>query len=320
MSRRRRPATRSVKPRTRQPCGPGRQRPIARSALPGPAGRLALESLAPALFALLYVGLAYDVWDPRLAVPLYAAGPTPARCSRLGEGHRPERPVVAQPGAGAPFGLNYHDFPFNGETPQMLVIKAAMECSAQLRRAVNIYYLSGSRCSRRSPLLILRHLRFPFAIAAIVALAYTFLPYHIFHQQSHLFRSTYVTAPLGFLLLVWALSWRSHFLRIRRPTAASRPGPRAPSACSWPRSICRLDRRDRDDDDRLHDGPARRDGDRGRAPLARSTAPARAWAHDRRPRGDRRGGAGADAAVLGPGGGQRRSRKLATPPRASTTR
>jgi phosphoglycerol transferase len=59
----------------------------------------------------------------------------------------------------------------------------------------------------------MRRLRFSWALAFLVAIAYTFLPYHFWHEQDHLFRSTYYSAPLACLLLLWALSWRTTFLK-----------------------------------------------------------------------------------------------------------
>ena len=60
--------------------------------------------------------------------------------------------------------------------------------------------------------LVLRHLRFGPVVAGIAALIYTFMPYHFTHGEMHLWRSTYYSAPLAALLLVWATAWRERFL------------------------------------------------------------------------------------------------------------
>ena len=59
---------------------------------------------------------------------------------------------------------------------------------------------------------VFRHLRFGTIAAGAAALLYTFLPYHFWHMEDHLFRSTYLSAPIAALLLLWGLSWRTTFL------------------------------------------------------------------------------------------------------------
>ncbi|MCB0972375.1 MAG: hypothetical protein KDA97_12795, partial [Acidimicrobiales bacterium] len=46
----------------------------------------------------------------------------------------------------------------------------------------------------------------------IAALTYANLPYHFTHGEMHLWRSTYYSAPLAALLLIWATTWRERFL------------------------------------------------------------------------------------------------------------
>ena len=78
---------------------------------------------------------------------------------------------------------------------------------------MNTYYLAGFFVLAAVTMLVLRHLRIPLAIALPIAIAYTLLPFHFFHQEEHITRSTYVSAPVACLLLLWSLSWRSWFLR-----------------------------------------------------------------------------------------------------------
>jgi phosphoglycerol transferase len=98
-----------------------------------------------------------------------------------------------------------------------VVIKALGWVLPGYAEVMNVFYLAGFGVLAAVTTLVLRHLRIPLAIALPIALAYTLLPYHLFHQEEHLTRSTYVSAPLACLLLLWSLSWRSWFLRDPSP-------------------------------------------------------------------------------------------------------
>jgi phosphoglycerol transferase len=182
-------------------------------AFPVGRGRVALESAVAAVVSLGYILIAYRIWDARLSVPLYEGG---------GDGQTNASWIKAvmengwwlhNDNLGAPFGQNNHDFPLNGETLQVVAAKALGYVLPGYGEVMNVYYLAGFPVLAVVSLLILRHLRFRFAVALPIALAYTFLPFHIWHHEDHLTRSTYVTAPLACLLLLWTLSWRGWFLR-----------------------------------------------------------------------------------------------------------
>jgi phosphoglycerol transferase len=188
----------------------GRQR--SEAAFPVEIRRLALEVLLVAVAALGYAAVLYHVWDARWDVPLY-------------EEHSDARGVgafirtIAETGwwvhtdrLGAPFGQNLHDFPANGEFSQIVAIRILAELLPSYAHVMNVYYLAGFGVLAGVAFLVLRHLRVPLVIAAIAALTYSFLPFHLVHEQSHLTRSTYLTGPLACLLLLWTLSWRSFFL------------------------------------------------------------------------------------------------------------
>src|SRR5882724_2619985 len=77
---------------------------------------------------------------------------------------------------------------------------------------MNVYFIGGFVVTAAVTFLVLRHLRFSFPASAVVAILYVFLPFHFFHEQSHLFRSSYYYAPVACLVLVWAMQWRERFL------------------------------------------------------------------------------------------------------------
>jgi phosphoglycerol transferase len=183
------------------------------TAFPVPAPRLALEALAPTAFALLYAAVLYRIWDVTWNIPIYEDRPDARQGIALFKGIHENGWWLHNPSLNWPFGQNYHDFPTGGETLQMVLAKVAMWVLPSPSAAMNVYYLLGFGVLALVTFLVLRHLRFGFVIASVVALIYTFLPYHFVHEQSHIFRSTYATAPLGFLVLLWAFSWRRRYLR-----------------------------------------------------------------------------------------------------------
>lgn len=91
-------------------------------------------------------------------------------------------------------------------------MKVLMLITGDWGLAMNLYFFLGFGVLASVTFWVLRHLRFSPVIAGIAALVFTFLPYHFTHGQMHLWRSTYYSAPLAALLLVWATSWRERFL------------------------------------------------------------------------------------------------------------
>ena len=182
-------------------------------AFPASSLRIALETMSAAVAAWVFAGVLYRVWDLRWSVPIY-------------EDRADARGVAAQlktidetgwwvhnPKLNYPFGQFHADFPAGGESLQHFAMKLLMWVTPGYAQAMNLYYLGAFGLVAAVAFLVVRHLRFPYPIALVLALAYANLPYHLVHEQSHLHRSAYFSAPLACLLLLWALSWRTSFLR-----------------------------------------------------------------------------------------------------------
>ncbi len=173
--------------------------------------RLGLETMSVATFAWIWVALLYRLWNASLRIPVDPNGDATligAMVKTITE----RGWYQSQPRLGAPFGQKFYDFPHGGETLQLLGIKVIATFVEPFGLTMNLYYLGGFGVVAAVTFLVLRHLRFGYLIAAIGSLIYTFLPYHFVHAEAHLYRSTYYSVPLACLLLVWAQSWRTHFL------------------------------------------------------------------------------------------------------------
>ena len=163
----------------------------------------------------------YQVWNANLHLPLgvtFDMRLTTAGVKGLGQrGWWDRNPLL-----GAPFGQDMRDFPSSGETSQRLVIRALGAVVHSPGLTVNMYFFAGFALVAAVAFLVFRRLGLSACVAAGLALAYDFLPFHYAQGPDHLTRSAYFTAPLAVLLLVRVLEPQRRFLRdpdatVRRP-------------------------------------------------------------------------------------------------------
>src|SRR5690606_20613487 len=121
-----------------------------------------------------------------------------------------------QPRLGAPFGQSLHDFPHGGETFQLVGMKAIAAVTGDWGLTMNVYFILGAGLLAAVTHLVMRHLGFGPVVAAVASLLFTALPYRFSHGQMHLWRSSYLSAPVAALLLIWVACWRERFLRSPR--------------------------------------------------------------------------------------------------------
>lgn len=174
--------------------------------------RLPLETLAVASLAWLWGAILLRVWDMPKRLPFDTRSDATLISSMVKT--MDERGwYLNQPRLGAPFGQQFYDFPHGGESFQLMAMKVLVTLTGDWGLAINLYFFLGFGVLAAVTFLVLRHLRFGPVVAGIAALVFTFMPYHFTHGEMHLWRSTYYSAPLGALLLVWATAWRERFLR-----------------------------------------------------------------------------------------------------------
>jgi len=174
--------------------------------------RLVLETAAVATGAWLWGAILLRVWDMPMRLPFDTRSDA-TLISMMVKNIEERGWYLNQPRLGAPFGQQFYDFPHGGESFQLGAMKVLAMLSGDWGLAINLYFLLGFGVLASVMFLALRHLRFAAVPAAIAALIYTFLPYHFTHGEMHLWRSTYYSAPLAALLLIWATQWRERFLK-----------------------------------------------------------------------------------------------------------
>jgi len=173
--------------------------------------RLPLETLAVAGLAWAWGAILLRVWDMPKRLPFDTRSDA-TLISAMVKTMEERGWYLNQPRLGAPFGQQFYDFPHGGESFQLMAMKVLVTVTGDWGLAVNLYFFFGFGFLAAVTFLVLRHLRFGPVVAGIAALTYTFMPYHFTHGEMHLWRSTYYSAPLAALLLVWATAWRERFL------------------------------------------------------------------------------------------------------------
>lgn len=175
------------------------------------ARRLALETAGVAGLAWVWTAIVLRIWDAPLRLPIDTRSDA-TLISMMVKNMQEQGWYLNQPRLGAPFGQQFYDFPHGGESFQLFAMKILVVITGDWGLAINLYYLIGFGVLAAVTFLVLRHLRFGPVVAGVAALIFTFLPYHFVHAQMHLWRSTYYSAPLAALLLVWCFAWRDRFL------------------------------------------------------------------------------------------------------------
>lgn len=192
----------------------GRSRRHTRADRVFPTGnvRVLLEALVVAAFACVFATLIYHLWDGPLHLPV-------AYLNRdLNQTQMTIKTIVQtgwilhNPHLGAPYGQVNYDFPQGGESLQYVIIRILALFTSSTGLIINLYYFGGFGLLAGVTYLVLRHLRFGPVVSAVVALPYAFLPLHLYQNEAHITRTTYLSVPLGVLLLTWVTSWRERFL------------------------------------------------------------------------------------------------------------
>ncbi len=173
--------------------------------------RLALETFGVASIAWAWAAVLLRIWRAPMRLPFDTRSDA-TLISMMVKTIEERGWYNQQPRLGAPFGQQFYDFPHGGENLQLFAMKIVVALSGDWGLAMNLYFLAGFGVLAAVTFLVLRSLRFGPVISGVGALVYTFLPYHFIHAEMHMWRSTYISAPLAGLLLIWATSWRERFL------------------------------------------------------------------------------------------------------------
>lgn len=103
---------------------------------------------------------------------------------------------------GAPFGLDMYDFP-GADAFNFLLIKIISLFTSNFAVVYNLYFLLTFPLTALTAVYVFRCFKVSSSIAIVFALLFSFLPYHFFRGQQHLFLAAYYMIPLITMLVLW---------------------------------------------------------------------------------------------------------------------
>ncbi len=118
--------------------------------------------------------------------------------------------VHDNPALGAPGAMQLHDFPMTNDL-NLLLIKALGLVVPDPFRVVNLFYLATFVLTTWTALFAFRRCGVSDPLAVGGAMAFSFLPYHFYRGQFHLFLSGYHAVPLVALAALWIAEGRPLF-------------------------------------------------------------------------------------------------------------
>jgi phosphoglycerol transferase len=110
------------------------------------------------------------------------------------------------PNLGWPFSLQLYDNPESGDNLQLALLRGFGFVLRDAVLTVNVYYLFTFVAVALAAWFVLRRLGVSRLVAAVIAILYTFLPYHFARGEAHLLLSGYFMVPIATLLILQVLS------------------------------------------------------------------------------------------------------------------
>jgi phosphoglycerol transferase len=181
---------------------------------------LVVDAVLVAIAALVILVPVLELWDADVDVPLsYARGnpgvytfqPDALFYQMLVKGGMDHVWFTTNANLGAPFDQQLFDYPVSLDNLNLVGLKVLGAVTGSVGATVNIFYLLTFAAVAASMLLVLRALGVSRGVAAVIALLYTYLPYHFARGVPHLFLSAYWIVPLGAYLVLRVASERPPF-------------------------------------------------------------------------------------------------------------
>jgi hypothetical protein len=122
---------------------------------------------------------------------------------------------LSNPNLGWPLGQQVHDLPQSLDNLNLLSLKVLGVVFGDVGTTVNVFFMLTFAAVAVSAFLVLRALRVSTPTSFVVALLYTFLPYHFARGAPHLFLSAYWVVPLAVYLVLRVASDRAPFTYAR---------------------------------------------------------------------------------------------------------
>jgi phosphoglycerol transferase len=177
------------------------------------ASLLDATGVATATIGLLVITL--RLWEANLRVPFVynatdqpplAYAPDAPYYLMLTKGLVDHGSYLRIPNLGWPFSLQLYDNPESGDNLQLALLRGLGFILRDAVLTMNVYYLLTFVAVSLAAWFVLRRLGVSRLVAAVVAILYSFLPYHFARGEAHLLLSGYFMVPIATLLILQVLS------------------------------------------------------------------------------------------------------------------
>jgi phosphoglycerol transferase len=159
--------------------------------------------------------LVYKLWQLSPNVPMSYDGDGMFG-DMMTKGIRENGWLLHNPRIGAPFGGSLYDFPQGGENIHFATLKVFGFVLPSWGATINAYFLATFFLVALSTYFVARYLKLGRGASLIVAVLYTFLPYHEAHGAAQVWRSGYYIVPLAALVILWVVDYRRRFFESGR--------------------------------------------------------------------------------------------------------
>jgi hypothetical protein len=157
----------------------------------------ALVAGAAMVLALLGAALVLELWKADLGVPFTYTGDGTLNLV-LTKDTLENAWYFENPDLGAPSGQRLYDYPvINLESLNVLLFRILGVGTGDPALVMNLFFLLTFPLTALVAYYVLRRLPVSRGIALVIALLYTFLPYHFMRGEAHVFLAAYYAVPLG---------------------------------------------------------------------------------------------------------------------------
>jgi len=166
--------------------------------------------------SILILTWVMELWGADLGIPFAYAGDA-IFGSMMIKGMIENGWYLHNPSIGAPFGLDFYDFPL-ADSFHFLLMKIISLFSSNYAVALNSYFILTFPLTALTSVFVFRCFKISSSIAIVFALLYAFLPYHFLRGESHLFLAAYYMVPLITLIVLWIWSDKPIFFSLDEKT------------------------------------------------------------------------------------------------------
>ena len=121
---------------------------------------------------------------------------------------------------GAPFGQHLLDYPVGNDLTHFLLVRVVGTFTSNDFLVMNITFLAGFGLVAAATELVARELGLRRDLSVVVAVLFTFVPFHFAQGEHHFVYAGYWAVPLGTLLAVWTLRGTLPLPRVVVPRGA----------------------------------------------------------------------------------------------------